>query len=540
MLLAKDTEDVEAARARRHALSTKFRPFILGGLALLIFAWWVSATVLKATRHRWIVQTLFAWFFILVIAFRYIPNSVVTKPVGAVWMPLVQEPWYKLPYKVRLAVGWLCLLGIVFGSAFGTNLSSALGLTGLQNTNYGDRAISVLGLLIFQCGFFLSSTNRSAIPWPTVIVGLFIQQAIALFVLKSGAGFSIFKWIATLASDFLSEGLVGGAFFFDLKLSPNIVQMCYYLGVMQWIIKNFAWLFFKLLNVSGAEAVVAASSPWIGQGESACLVRPYVDLMTESEIHLTMTSGFSTIAGSVLSAYISLGVPPQNLVTSSVMSIPASISISKMRMPELEEPVTRGQVVVDRGEDKKGKPANALHAFSQGAVFGLIVAGQILTNVLTVLSLVAMINGLLTWIGRGFGIHALTLQLVLGYVFYPVTFFLGVPRAEILPVARLLATKLVANEFAAYLDLQALMATDAALSPRAYTIASYSLCGFANLGSVGIQIGVLGALAPSRGKIIAKLAISAMICGFLSTLQTAGIAYVVVFFLSFSQLELAL
>ncbi|KAJ7497101.1 Na+ dependent nucleoside transporter C-terminus-domain-containing protein [Mycena latifolia] len=531
-VLAKDTEDVEAARTRRENMYSKFRPFILAGLALLILGWWISATILKATRHRWIVQTLFAWFFILVIAFRYIPTSVVSKPVGAVWMPLVQEPWYRLSYPIRLSIGWLCLLGIVFGSAFGFPLEA--------NTNYGDRAISVLGLLIFQCGFYLTSSNRSAIPWPTVIVGLFIQQAIALFVLKSGAGFSIFKWIATLAADFLSEGLVGSAFFFDADTIAKhwffvntlgaiiffvaFVQMCYYLGVMQWIIKHFAWLFFKIMNVSGAEAVVAASSPWIGQGESACLVRPYVDLMTESEIHLTMTSGFSTIAGSVLSAYISLGVPPQNLVTSSVMSIPASIAISKMRLPELDEPVTRGQVVVDRGEDKKGAPANALHAFSQGAVFGLIVAGQILTNVLTVLSLVATINGLLTWIGRGFGIHALTLQLVLGYIFYPVTFFLGVPRAEILPVARLLATKLVANEFAAYLDLQALMKTDAALSPRAYTIASYSLCGFANLGSVGIQIGVLGALAPSRGKIIARLAVSAMICGFLSTLQTAGIA----------------
>ncbi|KAJ7690616.1 Na+ dependent nucleoside transporter C-terminus-domain-containing protein, partial [Mycena rosella] len=531
-VLAKDTEDVEAARTRRQNFYHKARPFILAALALLILGWWISATILEATRHRWIVQTLFAWFFILVIAFRFIPASVISKPIGAVWMPLVQEPWYRISYSIRLAIGWLCLLGIVFGSAFGFPLEA--------NTNYGDRAISVLGLAIFQFGFYLSSTNRSAIPWPTVIVGLFIQQAIALFVLKSGAGFSIFHWIATLASDFLAQGLVGGAFFFDAEtitkhwffvntLSSIIffvafIQMMYYLGVMQWIIKHFAWLFFKLMNVSGAEAVVAASSPWIGQGESACLVRPYVDLMTESEIHLTMTSGFSTIAGSVLSAYISLGVPPQNLVTSSVMSIPASIAISKMRLPEMDEPVTRGQVVVDRGEDKKGAPANALHAFSQGAVFGLIVAGQILTNVLTVLSLVATVNGLLTWIGRGFGIHALTLQLVLGYIFYPVTFFLGVPRAEILPVSRLLATKLVANEFAAYLDLQALMKTDAALSPRAYTIASYSLCGFANLGSVGIQIGVLGALAPSRGKIIAKLAISAMICGFLSTLQTAGIA----------------
>ena len=206
------------------------------------------------------------------------------------------------------------------------------------------------------------------------------------------------------------------------------------------------------MNVSGAEAVVAAASPWIGQGESACLVRPYVDLMTESEIHLTMTSGFSTIAGSVLGAYISMGVPPENLVTASVMSIPASIAISKLRFPETEEPVTRGRVVVDRGaEDAADRPANAIHAFSQGATFGLIVAGQILANVLTILALVYVVDGLLIWIGKGFGIHHLTLQLILGYVFYPVTFFMGVPRSEILEVARLLAQKLYANEFVAYL-----------------------------------------------------------------------------------------
>lgn len=139
---------------------------------------------------------------------------------------------------------------------------------------------------------------------------------------------------------------------------------------------------------------------------------------------------------------------------------------------------------------------------------------------------VARINGLLTWIGRGFGIHHLTLELIIGYIFYPITFLLSVPRAEILRVAQLLATKLIANEFAAYLDLQAITKGAAPLSPRAYTIASYGLCGFANLGSLGIQIGVLGALAPSRGKIIARIVLSAMICGFLSTLQTAGIVYV--------------
>ncbi|KAG9220896.1 hypothetical protein CCMSSC00406_0002504 [Pleurotus cornucopiae] len=531
-VLLQDDADVEAARERRAQLYARLRPFLLGGLAALILGWWISATILPATRHRWIVQTLFAWFFILIIAFRFIPNSVVTRPVSAVWQPLVHKPFFAMSFRARLAIGWACLAAIVFGSAFGFPLTG--------NTTYGDRAVSVSGLIVFQLGFIASSKKRSAIPWPTVIVGLFMQQAIALFVLKSGAGFSIFNWIATLASDFLNQGLVGAQFFFDADTIDKhwffvntlgtiiffiaFVQMMYYLGVMQWIIKHFAWFFFKIMNVSGAEAVVAAASPWIGQGESACLVRPYVDLMTPSELHLTMTSGFSAIAGSVFSAYISLGVPAQNLVTSSVMSIPASIAISKIRLPELDEPVTRGHVVVDRGENQKNAPANALHAFSQGAVFGLIVAGQILTNVLTVLSLVAMINGLLTWIGRGFGIHHLTLQLVLGYIAYPVTFFLGVPRGEILRVSQLLATKLVANEFAAYLDLQSIQHSDNPLSPRAFTIASYGLCGFANLGSLGIQIGVLSALAPSRAKVIARIAFSAMICGFLSTMQTAGIA----------------
>ncbi|CDO71957.1 hypothetical protein BN946_scf184940.g104 [Trametes cinnabarina] len=513
-------------------LARRYRPFILIALAALILAWWVSSTVLEATRHRWIVQTVWAWFFIVVIAFRFIPNSVVTRPVEAIWVPCVQTPFFKLPRLVRLTMGWLALLGIIFGSAFGFPLTG--------NTGYGDRAISVLGLFVFQFCFWATSKHRSHIPWPTVIVGLFVQQAIAMFVLKSGAGFSIFKWIAYLASDFLAQALAGAEFFFDAETVGKhwffvntlasiiffiaFVQMMYYLGVMQWLIKGFAWFFFKIMNISGAEAVVAAASPFIGQGESACLVKPYVDYMTESELHLTMTSGFSTIAGSVLSAYIGLGVPPQNLVTASVMSIPASIAISKMRIPEVDEPVTRGHVTIDRGDNDKNPPANALHAFSRGALFGLIVAGQILTNVLTVVSLVAMINGLLTWIGKGFGIHALTLQLVLRYVFYPVTFFIGVPRNEILRVAELLATKLVANEFVGYTDLHAITQSDNPLSDRAYTIASYALCGFANLGSLGIQVGVLSALAPSRARVIARIAVSAMICGFISTLQAAGIA----------------
>ncbi|KZT72162.1 H+/nucleoside cotransporter [Daedalea quercina L-15889] len=522
-----DAED----KSKWAVVHSVLRPTILLALAGAILGWWICSTILKDTRHRWIVQTFWAWLLIITIAFRYIPNRVVAHPVSAVWMPCVQEPWYKLPYHLRLAIGWLCLLGIVFGSAFGFPLT--------EGTNYGDRAISVLGLFVFQLCFWLSSSNRSAVPWPTVIVGLFVQQVIAMFVLKTDAGYKIFHWIATAASDFLSQSEAGAAFFFSTAFVANdyffvntlaaviffiaFVQMMYYLGVMQWLIKGFAWFFFKLLNVSGAEAVIASASPFVGQGESACLVKPYVDLMTPSELHLTMTSGFSTISGSVLTAYINLGVPAQNLITASVMSIPASIAISKIRVPEVDEPVTRGRVVVDQGTDKS-PPVNALHAFSRGAWFGLMVAGQILANVLTVVSLISLVNGLLTWIGKGFGIHTLTLQLILRYVFYPVTFFVGVPRNEILRVSELLATKLIENEFVGYTDLQAIMKSDNPLSERAFTIASYCLCGFANLSSLGIQIGVLSALAPSQAKVIAKIAPSAMICGFISTLQAAGIA----------------
>ncbi|KAH9991775.1 Na+ dependent nucleoside transporter C-terminus-domain-containing protein [Russula vinacea] len=519
--------------SRNRSLVRRLKLFAFVGLLL---GWWISATILPATRHRWVVQTFFVWSFIAIIAFRFIPTSVITRPVEAVWMPLVQKPFFGLPKHVRYGLGWLALLTIILGSAFGFELENG--------TKYGDRAISVLGLVVFQFGFWVTSKHRSHVQWRTVMVGLFFQQVTALFVLKSGAGFHMFRWIATLASDVLNQGLVGSVFSFDQDtvntkhwLSPTwyvilptiifsiaFVQLFYYLGIMQWTIRHFAWFFFKTMNVSGAEAVVAAASPFIGQGESACLVRPYVDIMTESELHLVMTSGFSTIAGTVLSIYINLGIPTQNLITASVMSIPASIAISKMRIPELEEPVTRGRVVVDRGEDAKDAPVNVLHAFVKGAVLGLILVGQIICNVITILSLVATINGLLTWIGRGFGIHHLTLQLIVRYIFYPITFFLGVPRSEIMHVSELLATKLITNEFAAYENLHALMASPDALSKRGFTVASYALCGFANLGSLGIQIGVLSALAPSRTRVIARVAPSAMIAGFISTLQAAGIA----------------
>ncbi|KAI6040262.1 Na+ dependent nucleoside transporter C-terminus-domain-containing protein [Pisolithus marmoratus] len=521
---------------KQPSLHKKIWVTFLLATAALILGWWISATVLKTTRPRWVQQTVFAWMFLLVIAFRFIPNSAVTRPIETVWVPVVQVPWYRIPRKLRLAIGWSCLLAITFGSAFGSPPS--------HDNDYRHRAISVLGLFVFQCGFYVSSTRRLEICWPTVITGLFIQQAIALFVLKTSAGYSLFRYIGNLTVGFLAQASVGAAFFFDaatiakhwfiITASSQViffiatVQMLYYLGVMQWIIKGFAWFFFKLMNVSGAEAIVAAACPWMGPTESACLVKPYIGVMTTSELHLCMTSAFSIAPAGVLASIIALGVPPQNLITASVMSIPASIAISKMRIPETEEPVTRGRVVIDcGGEGSEDHSVNALHAFSKGGLLGLKVAGHILTNVLIILSFVSTLNAVLTWVGRGFGIHKLTLQLILGYIAYPIAFLLGVPSHEIFPVAQLIGTKLIATEVIAFTELATIQASSNPLSPRAFTIASYALCGFAHLSAVGIQIGVLSALAPSQAKVIARMAISAMICGFISTLQTATIAIVV-------------
>ncbi|KAI5990338.1 Na+ dependent nucleoside transporter C-terminus-domain-containing protein [Pisolithus marmoratus] len=518
---------------KRSSLRKIIRVSFLLATAALILGWWISATVLKATRPRWIQQTVFAWMFLLIIAFRFIPNSAVTRPVETVWFPVIQDPWYRIPRKLRLAIGWSCLIAIIFSSAFGSPLS--------HDNDYRHRAISVLGFFVFQCGFYLSSTNRLAIYWPTVIIGLFIQQAVALFVLRTSVGVSLFRYIESLVVGLLSHASAGATFFFDAAtvakhwffinaFSQTIfivatIQTLSYLGVIQWIINGFGWFFFKLMNVSGAEAIVAAACPWMGLIEAAALVKPYIDTLTTSEIHVCMTSGLSTIPAGGLAILIVLGVPAQNLITSSVMSIPASIAISKIRMPETEEPVTRGRIVVDHSkEGSRDNSVNALHAFSKGGLLGLRVVGHVLVNVLIIISLVSTVNAVLTWVGRGFGIPKLTLQLIFGYVAYPIAFLLGVPSHEILPVAQLLATKLIGTEVIAYKELATIQASSNPLSPRAFTIASYALCGFASLGSIGIVVGAMSALGPSQAKVIAKIATSAMICGFISTLQTATIA----------------
>jgi CNT family concentrative nucleoside transporter len=227
--------------------------------------------------------------------------------------------------------------------------------------------------------------------------------------------------------------------------------LLYYWGWLQWAIGKFATVFFYTMSVSGAEAIVAAASPFVGQGESAMLIKPYIPHLTDAELHQVMTSGFATIAGSVLAAYISMGISPLALVSSCVMSIPASLAISKLRYPETEESLTAGQIIVPKDQDEK--PSNSLHAFANGSWLGIKVGGMIIAALLCILALLGLCNGLLTWWGRYLNIHELTVQLIVGYIFYPVAFLLGVERnGDILKVSQLIGIKVIANEFVAVIS----------------------------------------------------------------------------------------
>ncbi|KAL9586192.1 MAG: hypothetical protein Q9212_001063 [Teloschistes hypoglaucus] len=429
-----------------------------------------------------------------------------------------------VPESMKLPGGALIVVSVILIGGFASPES--------QDNTRDNRAISLFGLAVIIFSMWATSRDRKAVKWHTVIVGMFVQFIVALFVLRSGAGYDIFSFVSELARDLLGFADLGTAFltaatvpklgWFLVTVLPAViffvalVQLLYYWGTLQWFIQKFAVFFFWSMRVSGAEAVVAAASPFIGQGESAMLIKPFVAHLTQAELHQVMCSGFATIA------YVQPIRDVSILAQGSMGN--ASLAISKLRYPETEETLTTGRCVIP--DDDEHRAANSLHAFANGAWLGLKIAGMILSTLLCIIAFLGLANGLLTWWGRYLNINdpPLTVELIVGYICYPLAFLLGVPRnGDLLKVAQLLGTKLIANEFVAYTALQ----TDpvyADLSPRSRLIATYALCGFANIGSLGTQIGVLSQIAPSRSGDVSRLAVSALIAGALSTLTSASIA----------------
>ncbi|KAK2038499.1 NupC family nucleoside transporter [Colletotrichum somersetense] len=501
----------------------------------LFTGWWIASLVLHRNDKNWVVPFL-VWLGIsLRILFFYIPSSYVSRPIKFVWQHSAVLIYNFIPAKFRTIAGAALTLAVMLVGSFVSEESA-------DNTRE-NRAVSIFGLIVILFAFWATSNNRKRINWRPVIGGMLAQYIIALFVLRTGVGYDIFKFIADRAGDLLGFANEGTAFltadsvidlhwFISGVIPPiiffvAIVQVLYYIGFLQWFIGKFATFVFWALEVSGAEAVVAAATPFIGQGESAMLVRPFVPHMTKAEIHQIMTCGFATISGSTLVAYINLGLNAQAMVSSCVMSIPASIAISKLRYPEKEETLTAGKVVIPDDDEHEAK--NAMHAFANGAWLGIKIAGTIVASILCILAFIGLVDGLLTWWGSYLNINDpdLTLNLITGYLFYPVAFLLGVPRdGDLLKVARLIGLKVIANEYVAFSAMKEPEYLD--LSPRSQLIATYALCGFGNIGSLGIQIGILGQLAPSRGGDVSAMAISALISGVMSTLTSAAVAGLVV------------
>lgn len=404
-------------------------------------------------------------------------------PAKLVWRHTVFRGYSMIPSKLRQP---LAALGTLAVFLVGSMVPEETG----DNTR-ANRAISIFGLIVMIALLTFTSRDWRRIPWHTVIGGMLTQFVIAVFVLRTHAGYDIFSFISFLARTLLGFAQEGTTFltdatvpklpwFFTGVIPPIIffvalVQLLYHVGLIQWFIGKFAVFFFWTLRVSGAEAVVAAATPFIGQGESAMLVRPFVPHLTLAELHQVMTCGFATIAGSVLVAYIGLGLNAQALVSSCIMSIPASLAVSKIRFPETEETLTSGKVVVP--EDQEHKSANALHAFANGAWLGIKIAGMIIATLLCIIAFVGLINGFLGWWGKYFNIEnpPLSLQLILGYILYPVAWLLGVPGGDVRRVGQLIGVKIITNEFVAFYSL----ANDAeytSMSARSKLIATYACC----------------------------------------------------------------
>ncbi len=419
-----------------------------------------------------------------------------------------------------------------------------------------ERFTGLIGVVLIFSIAFLMSNNRKAINYRLVISGLAIQVALAIFILKIPLGKTIFAWLGDAITKILNFSQAGASFVFGplvntanmskafgngnefiffFNIIPTIifvavlVSVAYYLGIMQRLVKLIAYLVYKLMGVSGSEALSNVASAFVGQVEAQIMIKPYLKGMTMSELLASMTGSMACIAGGVMAVYIALGVPAEYLIAASLMAAPAALVISKIVWPETEISETKGKVSL---EIKKTN-ANLVDAISHGASDGLKVGLNVVAMLIGFIAIIALVDFILGKIGFGLdhlglslafiGIELKTLSLnqILGSLFSVFAYAMGVPGKDVQIAGSLMGTKMVINEFVAYLDLAKIKET---LDPKTILITSFALCGFANFSSIAIQVGGIGELAPERRTDLAKLGMRALICGTLASYLSATIA----------------
>jgi CNT family concentrative nucleoside transporter len=407
-----------------------------------------------------------------------------------------------------------------------------------------ERFTGLIGIVLILGVAFALSNNRKAINYRTVGVGLGLQFGLAVFILRTDTGQAVFQWLgdkvqkllsfSDKGADFVFGTLVrsdlmqkafgsGNDFIFFFKVIPTIifvavlVNMLYHLGIMQRVVAVIARGVYWLMGVSGAEALSNVASTFVGQVEAQIMIKPYLKGMTNSELMSSMSGSFACIAGGVMAVYISLGVPAPYLIAASLMAAPGALVISKIVYPETEVSQTKGAIKLDI----KKTHANLLDAIAAGASEGLKVGFNVIAMVIGFIALVALFDYLLGIIGGVFSFPELSFNFLLGKLFSIFAWAMGVPSKDIEAAGALMGTKMVINEFVAYLDLVKLKDT---LDPKTLVITSFALCGFANFSSIAIQVGGISELAPTRRSDLARLGFRALICGTLASYMSATFA----------------
>ena len=402
------------------------------------------------------------------------------------------------------------------------------------------RLISLLGLLVFIGISYLFSHNRKLVPWNTVLWGIALQLILGIVILKTAIGLRAFQFLGAVAEQFLNFSDAGAKLVFGdgfeehfiaFKILPTIIffsafiSLLYHYNILPRLVAIIGWIMMKTMKTSGAESLSCAANIFVGQTEAPLTIKPYLPFLTRSELHSVMTGGFATIAGGVMAAYISLGIPAEHLLSASVMSAPAALAISKLFYPETEQPQTKGKIETVTSSSY----VNGIDAITAGTIEGLKLALNVGAMLIAFLGLLTLVNSLLTWIGSQIGMPFLSLEWIFSYIMYPAAWLMGIPLADCQEVAVLLGKKLIFNEFVAYLDLTDLISGAApAISERATIIATYALCGFSNLGAVGIQIGGISAIAPERQSDLAQMSLRALAAGSIACLMTACVAGILV------------
>ncbi len=410
-----------------------------------------------------------------------------------------------------------------------------------------QRFTGLLGIVLILGLAFLLSNNRRAINYRLVGTGLAIQVALAVFILKVPFGQRLFQTLGagiTKILDFSKEGAAfvfgplvnnevmakafgqNNTFVFFFNIIPTIifvavlVSVAYHIGLMQRVVAVIARGVHWLMGVSGSEALSNVASAFVGQVEAQIMIKPYLPGMTMSELLASMAGSMACIAGGVMAVYIALGVPAPYLLAASLMAAPGALVISKIVWPETEVSETQGVVQLEI----KKQNANLVDAISHGASDGLKVGFNVVAMLIGFIALIALVNYLLGKAGGLAGFPQLSLKLILGYLFAGFAWAMGVPTQDITTAGSLMGTKMVLNEFVAYLDLTAIQKTAQAMTPKGLTITTFALCGFANFSSIAIQVGGIGELAPSRRADLARLGFKALICGTLASYLSATLA----------------